>query len=277
MADEDKGTAGVASDATKDGGKGPDSSTGADGAKVSDTPTDEEVVKDDTGKPLPWDQQPKWKAARAAERTLQKLMQVNDVDRPEELEELAKTGKLVSGKVDVTYLDEIIAKAETLTKYESYWAQQAEAKKRQDEEPDQTAARLDKENADLKKQLADRDSMEGNKRVLQEFEGVVITGIKSLLPDAPKEQAEFVAEFLGVGNPAVEVDITNKAAVAKVVKEGVRKFEKFKQQIIKDYLEGKENVPTVPRTEGGTQSGSGGIKNLRDARKIFQAHFKPSG
>ena len=276
MADEDKGTAGVASDATQDGGKGPDSSTGTPGAKSSETPTDEVELGDD-GKPLPFDKNPKWKSARQAEKTLQRLMQANEVDSPEELEELAKTGKLVSGKVDPTYLDEIIAKAETLTKYEAHWAQQAELKRRQDEEPDQTAARLDKENADLKRQLAERDSAEGSKKVLKDFESVVTTGIKSLLPDAPKEQSEFLAEFMGVGNPAVEVDITNKAAVAKVVKEGVRKFEKFKQQIISDYLEGKEKVPVVPRTGGGAQSGTGGIKNLRDARKIFQASFKPSG
>lgn len=270
----DKGTATGVSD-TSQGAQGSDSPTDDQGQDASASPTDDIDLGDD-GKPLPFDKNPKWKSARLAEKNLQRLMRDNEVDDIDDLVELVSSGKKVMGKVDPDALDTIIDKAATLSRYEEYWAQQAEDARRAEEDPDATVARVTRENDELRARMNQQKAVDDNQRALSNYDSFVAAGVREVLPNIPPEQSKFLAEFLGVGNPAVEVDITNKSAVGKVVRDGVKKFEKFKQQIIKDYLAGKETVLNIPRTDTGTTSNTGEIKNLKEARKAFLAHFTGS-
>jgi len=262
-----KGTALDGSDPSQ-GGKVPDSSTGEPGAKAPDTPAGE-VELDEDGKPLPFDKHPKWKSARAAEKTLQGLMTANEVDTPEELMQLLTSGKAYAGKVNPEDLDTIIEKANTLSKYEQIWEQQAEEKRRAGEEPEETLARVTAENEALKQQMKRQEITEDNQKALKGFDATVTSTVRAALPDLPKDEMAFALEFLGVGNPAVEVDITDKTMVAKMAKTQLKKVEAFKQIIIKQYLEGKMHIPDVPRGGGDTGSPTGEVKNLREARRAF--------
>lgn len=257
------------------GGKGSDTPTDTtEGKEASGAPSPDEAELDDNGKPLPFDQHPKWKAARQAEKSLQKLMADNDVEDLDDLIDLVQSGKKVIGKIDPDGLDEIIDKASTLARYEEYWDRQKEEERMAEEEPEETAARLAKENAALKAERNRQKAIEENQKALRNYDTAVLTGIKEALPTLPPDQGKFLAEFMGVGNPALDVEITNKAAVTKVVRDGVKKFEKLKQQIIKDYLAGKDRIVDVPRIESGGVPGSGEIKTLKDARKTFLSMFK---
>jgi hypothetical protein len=223
---------------------------------------------------IPFGEDPRWKSARQAEKTLQKLMADNEVDDPDDLLDLVQSGKKVVGKVDPDELDTLIEKASTLARYQEFWDRQKEEELLANEEPNETAERLKQENAALKAEKAQQKAIAANQAALKEYDTIVLSGIKDALPELPDTQRHFLSEFLGVGNPAVEVDITNKSAVSKVVKDGVKKFEKFKQQIIKDYLAGKEKIPDVQKLESGGVPATGEVKTLKDARKAFLGMFK---
>lgn len=268
-------TARAASDAAQ-GGKTLDSSTGDKGADKGADPNAPELGDD--GKPLPYDKDPKWKAARAAEKTLQSMMKANDVETPEELAELLTSGKAIAGKLDPKDLDTIIEKANTLTKFEKVWAAQEEARKREGESAEETAERLTKEKEALVRQMEQRDSIEGDQKVLKAYNDTVHSGINVAFPDLPDYQKEYISKFLGVDNPAVVVELHDKAAVNKVVRDGIKEFDRFKQRIIKDYLDGKEKVLTVPRTGGGADTGSQQPRTtLKTARQALQERWKPFG
>lgn len=272
MADENTAIPGA--DPGQDGGKVSDSPTDNDeGKDASGAPSPEEEELDDNGKPLPFDKHPKWKSARAAERSLQKLMADNDVEDLDDLIDLVNSGRKVIGKVDPDSLDDIIDKASTLARYEEYWERQKEEEQRASEEPEETAERLARENAALKAERARLKAIEDNKKAIDTYDSTIMRGIKEALPNLPHTQEKFLAEFLGVGNPAVEVEITNKAAVTKVMRDGVKKFERFKQQVIKDYLEGKEKIPDVKPIDTGSVPGAGEVKTLKDARRTFLSLF----
>jgi ribosomal protein L7Ae-like RNA K-turn-binding protein len=223
------------------------------------------------GKPLPFDKDPKWKAARQAERTLQGLMTELEVEDVDELKELLLSGKQVSGKVDLAKLDAIIAKAETLEKYEAYWASQEEMARRAEEDPEVTADRLTRENAELKRQSQLKEAAEVNKRSLEDYDRTVKTGVKELLPDLSKDQMEFVLLALGVDNPALDIDLKDKMAVAKAVKSTVKRFDALRQSIIKNALEGKGLIPDIPRGGSGEGpiSNTGEPKTLKESRRMF--------
>ena len=255
------------------GGNPSDSPTDDKGQKASDTPTDEQDLGDD-GKPLPFDQNPKWKSARQAEKTLNKLLEDNDVESIDDLVELVQSGRKVVGKVDPDSLDEIIDKASTLDRYNEHWNRERELEAEENEDPDERSERLRRENEQLKRERAMRKAAEDNKRALETFEGQIKSGVSEALPDAPAGQVSFIEEFLTIGNPAVDVDITNKVAVNKAIRDGIKKVEKFKQQIIKDYLAGKEKIIDVKPVDAGGITQPGEVKTLKDARKAFLGMFK---
>jgi hypothetical protein len=256
------------------GGKGPDTPTGDDeGKKALGTPSPDEVELDENGKPLPFDKHPKWIAARQAEKKLQALMGDNDVETIEDLVELVQSGRKVIGKVNLDSLDTILEESATLRKYQEYWERQKEAERTEGEEPEDRATRLAEENAALKREKAQQVAIEENKKVIETFYSTVRESIKEALPDLPKEQSKFLEEFMGVDNPAVDVDITNKVLLNKAIRNGIKTFEKFKSQIIKDYLAGKEKIVDVQRTDTGGVQKTGEVKTLKDARKTFLSSF----
>ena len=241
--------------------------------QVPDSPTDKKDATADssTEEKLPFDQHPKWKAARQAEKKLQELLKANDVDDPDELLELAKSGKTVKGKLsDLNQIDDIIEKAKRLDSYEVVWRQQEEERRRGAETPEQTIARLEKQ---LKgKEAADRHKeekqkqQEAAKQALKNYDREVQSLVKEM--ELPKEQQAFAMEFMGVNNPFNEIDITDRKAINRMVADQKKKLESFKQSVIQDYIKGKETIPKV----GATTAAPMGDKTkvyLKDARKAL--------
>jgi hypothetical protein len=266
MAEENNTGAAGAVPANK--GANADSPTGAD-AKSDSSP---DVVVDEKGKPLPYDKQPKWVAARAAEKKLNDLLKANDLTDPDDLLDLVQRGKTVKGKLaDLNQLDGLIEKATKLDKYEAYWKEQEELQKRQGEDPDQTIKRLEgklneRERAEARRR-AETEHVENTKRAISAYE----TEVHSLIGEieVPKEQRAFVAEFFGVGNPCNDIDITDRKAVKKLVADGLKKKEAYDQAVIKAYLESKKGIPAVTSTAGTSADGTKPKIMLKDARKIF--------
>lgn len=249
----------------------------AEKGKQPDPPTgekkDEKGSESSTDEKLPFDQHPKWKEARTAAKKLSDLLKANELEDPDDLTELVQRGKAVKGKLaDLNDLDAIIEKANKLDKYEAYWKDQEERKRRTNEDPEQTIARLTDE---LKKRdefnqrkEAQKRQAEDAHRAIQSFEQEVTGLVKEL--EVPKEQQGFVLEFFGVGNPANDIDITDRKAIKKLITDGIKKKEAYDQAVIASYLKGKDAIPKVGSTAGATVTESKPKIMLADARKIFR-------
>lgn len=222
---------------------------------------------------VPFDKDPRWKSARLAEKKLTELMKVNDVEDPDELVELVSKGKAIKGKVeDVNSLDDILSKAKKLEKYEAYWKEQEELKRRQNEDPDETIKRLERElkqrDQFFNTEKARKEEAEKAGKAVKFYE----SNVSDLLEDEviPKERKAVMAEFLGIGNQANDIDITDRKAIKRIYQDAVKKFEAYEQAVIQNYLAGKSKVPVVSKTEETVVDKDKPIKNLKEAREIFR-------
>lgn len=243
-----------------------------------------ETELDENGKPLPFDQHPKWKSARQAEKKLQQIMSDNEVDSLEELTELIASGRKVTGKIsDLENIDELITKAQKLDEWVDYYNRQAELAREQEETPEETADRLRRENAELKsrqRQQAEQKRLEReNEMALNGYLKSVKEAVEDTFTDLPKEQRAFVAEFFGVDNPFTVIDIADKKAVRKMVGDGSKKIKTFiegvRTQAVKDYIAGKMKIPHTT----STGEGSGPLPekiNLKTARAFLRESFRVS-
>lgn len=265
MSDENEGTAisGSAPEGIEDKGA-------IDGAPLAELDID--------GKPLPFDQHPKWKSARLAEKKLTEILNANDLTDIEELVELVESGRKVKGRLaDVDALDDIIQKALTLERYETYWNEQDELKKREDEDPNDTIKRLEQRLKDKDKTIEqtekEKQDINEAKHAIKFYESEVGDIVKEI-ETISKDQRPFILEFFGINNPSNEIDITDKKAIKRIVSDGVKKLETFKQQIIKDYLSGKEAIPRISSASVGGEPGKPKVM-MKDARKALSEYFKP--
>lgn len=281
MADEAKNTE-AAGAVPADKGQVSDSPTEKEGSEAKSESSPDEVVKDKEGKPLPYDQQPKWKKARAAEKKLDSLLKANDLEDPDDLLDLVQRGKMVKGKLaDLNQLDEIIAKANKLNQYETYWASEAEKRRRETEDPETRAERAERERDDLKsekqRQAFDRQQAENAKAAIDGYDSEVKSLIKEM--EMPKDQQGFILEFMGVGNPANDIDITDKKAIKRLVAEAAKKKDSYDQAVIAGYLKGKGQIPKV----GSAQTGAPELDKpkimLRDgsAKRAFLERMRSVG
>ena len=241
-------------------------------------PVTDDKKADSSTENLPWHKDERFqsfmkekKTLEAANAKLQKLLKENELEDPDDLEDLVKSGKTVRGKLaDLNALDDIIGKAVKLDSYEAYWAQQAEKRRKEETDPE-TRARQAEEQLELERrrqaseQNANRQAA-ATKAAVKSYETDVLDLIKDV--GLPKEQETFVAEMFGVNNPSNDVNIMDKKAIKKLVADGVKRYDALKQSIIADYLKGKTDiVRTGKGSESSVQDTAPKI-NLREARKI---------
>jgi hypothetical protein len=244
-------------------GAGPDGGQGGE----SRTPEEEQ---------LPFDKHPKWIAARQAEKSLQEIMEANEVDTPEELNALIESGTAILGKgIDPEQIDELLAKAKERDEWVRYNEQRAELKRTEEETPEQTADRLRRENAKLKAEHEASRQAESSDRLLKSYDKAVLSAVEEALgKDASKEIKEFYAEFMGVNNPFASIDISDKRQVQKMTKDNLKKVEAFKQLVIKEHAEGKLKIPPVSPATTATTTASPRI-DMRTARKALLERWRP--
>jgi hypothetical protein len=258
--------------------EGSDPSPGQTPDSPSDTgaitaPPDAEM--DENGKPLPFNEHPKWKAARAAEKELGKLLAENELDSIEDLMDLVQSGKAVIGKgVDESRLDELIAKATKMDQVEEYWAAQRETQKRESEAPEETVERLEREKADLQQRLTSKDALDSSKRALETFEKKSASFIEDSVKDLEKEDREALKFLMGVDHPFGEIDITNEAQVKKMGKQVLKVVEGIEQRAIKKYVAGKKAILNVGSASTPAAPSSKGIQTLRDARNAMKDQLR---
>jgi hypothetical protein len=258
--------------------------------KVGAEPVVKDVKSDSsTDVNVPWNKDPRFQefikeknTLTAASKKLEKLLKENELDDPEDLAELVQKGKAVKGKLsDLNQLDTLMEKANRLDQYEEYWKSQAEKKRRETEDPEQTIARL--EEALNSKNVLERQKaqkmLEADraKQAIDGYDREVENLISEI--DMPKDQRGFLLEFMGVKNPINEIDITDKKAVRRIVSEAAKKKDAYDQSVIAAYLKGKGNTPRV----GSAQTGAPELNKpkimLRDgsAKRAFLERMRLPG
>jgi len=228
---------------------------------------------------------PEMKEALEAKEKLGSLLELYGADSVKDLETVLKSGTELNKKLGNANIDAILEKAGKLDRYEEYWEEQERLMKNKgsgdddlDLEDDSTKKlkALEKELYDIKSGVKKITSEKDAERALKEAELIVekykdeVNSFMGSQKDVPEEYRSFAATFFGVENPFNEIDITDKVAVRKMVKEGIPKLQEFEQAVIKRYVDGKIKIPTMTRTEPSEPSDKKPIvKNLKEAKAFL--------
>lgn len=225
------------------------------GAKVTDSPSVDD--KGDETKPPPYDQDPKWKAARAAEKRMTDIMDKHGITDPDELETLLEEGTNIKELLGDRDAAQLVKDSDYLGQVQDYWAEQEALKQYEDESPEDSIKRLQEENrrlrTDTQSKDADRKALMDSQTTLSNFEADVSALIDSVegLDEPSKEMLNLM---LGVDNPINEIDISKRGDVRKAGKAGIEKFNTFvktiEQQAIDKYAAGKSEVVPISKGAG---------------------------
>ena len=244
-----------------------------------DSSTTEDAKENSSTSEKPWSKDPRFREDNEAYKlgkSVKGLLEANGLEDIEELKDLVQSGSKVKGKqVDLDNIDSILEKAKKADQWEKYWRDQRELQQRGMETPEQTIARLTQQHQEREKQEewkrhAEKEKIE-SQRAIQAYENEVVSQLESI--DTSPEAREILAWALGKGNECNEINITDRRAVKKLVSDGHKKFETFvktvKEQAIKDYIKGKEEIPKVPSASGTVATTKPeppkGLKGLRSA------------
>lgn len=229
---------------------------------------------------VPWNKDPRFqefnknrKEWTASHEKLQKILKANNLEDPDDLDDIVDKGLKVKGKaVDVDRIDELVKDSQLLKQYQAYWAEQEEKKRRETEDPDSTIARLEGmlKSKNVKEQQRDyeRHQAEQAKQAIQGYDNEVKNLIKEM--EMPKDQQGFILEFMGVGNPANDIDITDRKAIKRLVVDASKKKAAYDQAVIANYLKGKGVVPKVGSSSTGAPETRQPQKStFKDLRRQF--------
>lgn len=239
--------------------------------------TETKVVEKE--KPAPYDQDPKWLAARAAEKSLQEILSDNDIESVDDLKVMLKNGMTISDVVGDRDAKQLIQDADTLKRYNEHWAEQERLKEEEDLDPDERAEKYKKELDDHKRdqasEKAESERVKTGKAAINDFNSSIESVIEGQSLDG--ESAEIAKIFLGVNNPFNEVDIFDKKAVKTMATTGIEKFTKFlagfKQAAIDEYAAGKSKIIPITPTDAPKVPGVEKKKLPKDAseEQVFAA------
>lgn len=216
---------------------------------------------DDDTKPLPYDQDPKWKAARAAQAKFESILEKHGIEA-DDLDALIESGSSISeilGARDAKTLTSTITQlkkdAEYLKEVKAYWKEQEELKQKDELTPEQRAEMsesklkaYEKEQADKKAKAAEEQSIKValNNYTEQVDKAVEASGFEG-------EDAAMAKLFLGVDNPFNEVDITDRKAVREMAKTNAAKLKTFldgvRQKAVDEYAKGKSKIVPISKSE----------------------------
>lgn len=255
------------------GDKGGTGDTGDKGGEGQTTLPDKDT--------LPFDQHPKWIAARAAEKRVNEVLETLGFDNIDDLMEAAKERNSLKAVIGNYDPEALVNDFEEFQNVKAYWADQEAARLESQETEKQTIDRLKREKQELlDKDRQDRETQaatEESQRVIKEFDD----GIKSAanaLPDASDTVKSMLVEFMGTGNEMSMVDPFDPVAVKKARTAVVQRFQKFigdiEQEAVDRYATGKSKITPITQTDtsAGTKSVSTERKPLPAGTTIDQAN-----
>lgn len=215
-------------------------------------------------KPAPYDQDPKWLAARAAEKSLQEVLDDNEIEDIDALKAMLKTGMTIKEIVGDRDAKQLIQDADTLKKYNEYWAEQKRTEEEEGLDPDEKAELYKKRLEDYKHKQsvdnADAEKVKAGKVAIEDYSNRVDTVIEK--HELTGDAAEMGKLIAGVDNPFNTVDIFDKKAVTETASSVIAKFVEFlkkdRQAAVDAYAAGKSKIIPIAPTEA--PGGDGVVK-----------------
>jgi len=205
--------------------------------------------------------------------TLQSLLDDHDIESPEDLKTFVANLATLKDNLGTADLAELKANSALLRRYQKQWEKQEAQKLEENETPEETIARLKKENkAKDEKQRAEaeaRKEAQENQKLLNSFNKSVKKIVKSQT-DLPESYQNILTEFLGVDNEINEIDLEDTASIKRIAKAASKKIMAFEQDVIKRYLAGKAKVVKMTSTDETPAAPEKKVKNLKDARGIMK-------
>lgn len=219
-------------------------------------------------KPAPYDQDPKWKKARAAEAKLREIKEKFGIMEDSEIENILTSHKELKTKLGDRNPDDLLRADEVARQVKADKDRAALEKARTEGSPDEYITKLEKENQQLRDGIkTDREARrekEESQRILREYTTTADKIIDTMTEDAPVSQDErgFIRLLMGIDNPINQIDLMDKPTLQKEMRTNVDKFTKFmnviRSKAVADYVAGKKTV--VPDSAAGPAPGAQNIQ-----------------
>jgi hypothetical protein len=199
------------------------------------------------------------------------------LESPEELGTFIENLAGLKDKLGDEDVEDLLAVKKQMLSYQAEWAKQEEASRREKETPEETIARLEKQNKDLvsmqsKREKAEKEQAQA-KQLMASFNKTV-TGALKEVKELPKYARSFMSQYYGVDNPMPDLDLTDKAGIKRLVAAGAKQFEALRTAIIDEYKSSGGPVPPMdPSTTSAPGQTGGKIKNMKDARRVAIANL----
>ena len=231
-----------------------DPATGAEPDKTKDG------SKDDS-KALPYDKDPKWLKARAAEKALNEMLQEHGLLDVEELKDALKTGKSLKEILGDRDAKKLLEDSKRLAEINEHWDAEKRTKEREGMSNEDYIAKLEQQNLELKRSSEDFRSTvaerEHSKKVIESFTRDIDRVVETAELELSDSERSLLRLYLGVDNPANMIDIEDRTAVRSMAKEGVTKFQtliqSIKQHAIDEYAAGKSKL-NVDTSKGSSNA-----------------------
>ncbi len=267
--------------AVDNGGKGDTPPVAKEGAKAdsppagANKPADSPPVDVDKGKkpgegekPLPYDQDPKWKSARAAEKALTDLKTKFGFKTDDELAKALEHGTGLKTKVGEKDVDQLLADAAELAKLREKQDAAAEVEKRKGETPEQTIQRLERRIAAKEREFQTKEEARANAeksaKVVKAYDNMVLDEVRAIQDELPGGTKQLIAHLLGVQNPVNDIEIEDITTARTVTKSTIQKVVNFikgvQQRTIDDYAAGKSKLTATqpkPVNDAGAKPAPG--------------------
>ena len=254
--------------------------------EVSEKKKGEEAPKEEpkeAEKPAPYDQDPKWKAARAAQKSLDEILERAELESIEDLMEAVESGKTMKEILGSDDLKQLKKDQARLKEIEDFWESDRLRKLEEEEEPDETKERLKREIKELKEErVREKSEAEEAYKVRSSLDNYTTVANKSVTDAGlTGEDAEMAKLFLGVGNPFNEIDITDKKTVKESNMSGAKRFKSYldgiRQKAIDDYAGGKSEMIPVTKIEAPViekPSGESKVETMDEANESAKAELR---
>ena len=243
--------------------------------KAEETKVDEKIetgVVDGTQKVVT-DADPKVKAALAQSEQFSELLESPGFDSIEDLNESLSSGKTLQETLGGKDLDKLLKDSAELRRIEAHWADQKEKKQREDETPEETLERREKEWAKKEKEFEKKEDRKAEtaeaQKALDRFNDLTtsLIGDDSDIPDTHKDVMKLLC---GVGNMMNEIDISKKPEVKKMVKANKKILSAFAQAVIDAAVKKGEKIPPISETTSAAGDKPVKAKTIKEAGKMGQ-------
>lgn len=204
-----------------------------------------------------FDTHPEWRELKDARDGFNDLLEQHGYRSKEELISDLESGVDLKSVIGERDANELVEAANKWAMAEEYWAEQEAKQQHEGESDEEKAARLERENAELKKAQREEklraEEIRESQAALKTFASEVDVAIEDA--KLGKDAAEIARLYFGVNNPMDAVDVTNKKSMRLAINDGMKKFgtfvEAIKQAAIDEYADGKSDITPLPKDKGG--------------------------